>query len=51
MFDVCIGLTDTPSLWVLFWNKALATNPKQELQRDLKPKVSFFVSNTSSQSM
>ena len=51
MFDVCIGLTDTRSLWVLFWKKALATNPKQELQLDLQPKVSFYVSNTTSQSM
>ena len=52
MFDVCIGLTDTRSLWVLFWKLSAGQyKPKQELQRDLQPKVSFYVSNTTSQSM
>ena len=49
---VCIGLTDTRcSLWVLFWKLSAGYKPKQELQRDLQPKVSFYVSNTTSQSM
>ena len=42
MFDVCIGLTDTRSLWVLFWKLSAGYKPKQELQRDLQPKVSFY---------